>query len=365
MTGTDDDFGVGGIAQGSRIVSLKVAGATGETNVAQIIAAIEWVVEHKNDPGINIRVLNLSFGFTANTAGGVALAAAVERAWLAGIVVVAAAGNRGNNHELDSPAISPYVISVGAIEMYDVLGLQDSMTLWSSGGGPNRQPDVVAPGRSIVSYRVEGSMLDHLHPEAVVAERYFRGSGTSQSAAVVSGWVAALLSRRPTLTPDQVKFLLTDRAVDVAIGSTIDGFGKINPRAIASDPRRDARQLGECKLGKLMNCPVRFAPVQVFPPAIPAAGFDGMVPPSGASWSGGSWNGASWSGGSWNGASWSGASWSGASWSGGTWSGASWSSASWSGASWSGASWSGASWSGASWSGVSWSGDTWLGELWT
>ena len=361
----DDGSVVGGIAKGSRIVSVKVAGATGETDIAQIIAGIDWVIEHKDDPGINIRVLNLSFGFTANTDGGIALSAAVERAWHAGIIVVAAAGNRGNDHELDSPAISPYVIAVGAIEMYDVLGLQDSMTLWSSGGGPNRTPDVVAAGRSIVSYRVQGSMLDQLHPEAVVGNKYFRGSGTSQSAAVVSGWIAALLSRRPTLTPDQVKFLLTDRAVDVAVGSTIDGNGKINPRAVASDPRRDARQLSECEAGKLKNCPVRFAPVQSYPPAIPAGGVNGMMPPSGASWSGGSWQGASWSGGTWSGASWSGASWSGASWSSGTWSGASWSSASWSGASWSGASWSGASWSGASWSGASWCGASWLGELWS
>ena len=360
-----DGLWVGGIARNSRIVSIKVAGATGETDVAQIIAGIDWVVEHKNDPGINIRVLNLSFGFTPQPGAGDALSAAVERAWLAGIVVVAAAGNRGNDHELDSPAISPYVIAVGAIEMYDVLGLQDSMTAWSSGGGPNRQPDVVAAGRSIVSYRVPGSMLDQLHPEAVVGNRYFRGSGTSQSAAVVSGWVAALLSRRPTLTPDQVKFLLTDRAVDVAIGSTIDGAGKINPRAVASDPTRDQRQLDECDAGRLKNCPVRFAPVQSYPPAIPAEGINGLMPPSGASWSGGSWDGASWSGGTWSGASWSGASWSGASWSSGTWSGASWSSASWSGASWSGASWSGASWSGASWSGASWCGASWLGELWS
>ncbi len=361
----NDGGPVGGIAKSSRIVSIKVAGATGETDIAQIIAGIDWVVEHKNDPGINIRVLNLSFGFTAGTDGGVALAAAVERAWLAGIIVVAAAGNRGNDHELDSPAISPYVIAVGAIEMHDVLGLNDSMTLWSSGGGPNRQPDVVAAGRSIMSYRVQGSMLDQLHPEAVVGTKYFRGSGTSQSAAVVSGWIAALLSRRPTLTPDEVKFLLTDRAVDVAIGSTIDGSGKINPRAIASDPRRDPRQLAECEAGKLKNCPVRFAPVQSYPPAIPAGGVNGMMPPSGASWSGGSWQGASWSGGTWSGASWSGASWSGASWSGGTWSGASWSSASWSSASWSSASWSGASWAGASWSGASWCGASWLGELWS
>ncbi|MBI4884978.1 MAG: S8 family serine peptidase [Actinobacteria bacterium] len=344
----DDGGAVGGIATGSRIVSVKVAGATGETNVAQVIAGIDWVIAHKNDPGINIRVLNLSLGVAgiASSAGD-PLSAAVERAWLAGIVVVVAAGNRGNAAPLDSPAISPYVIAVGAIESYDSSGAQDWMAPWSSGGDGTRHPDVVAPGRSIVSFRVPGSMLDQLHPEAVVGDTYFRGSGTSQSAAVVSGFVAALLSRQPALTPDQVKFLFTSRAVDVVGNSSIDGAGKI-------DAKQTARHLKDA----------RSAPTQNFALAIPATGVAGLIPPSGASWSGGSWNGASWSGGTWSGASWSGASWSGASWSTGIWSGASWSGASWSGASWSGATWSGASWSGASWSGASWCGASWLGQVW-
>ncbi len=65
-----DNLLVGGIARNSRIVSVKVAGATGETDAVQIIAAIDWVVEHKNDPGVNIRVLNLSFGFTPQPGAG-------------------------------------------------------------------------------------------------------------------------------------------------------------------------------------------------------------------------------------------------------------------------------------------------------
>jgi serine protease AprX len=340
--------GVFGIAPDSRIVSVKVAGATGETNIAQVIAGIDWVIEHKNDNGLNIRVLNLSLGIGGMQSSiGDPLAAAVERAWLAGIVVVAAAGNRGNASGVDSPATSPYVIAVGAIESYDSSGAMDALAPWSSGGNAIRTPDVVAAGRSIVSYRVPGSMLDVMNPGAVVNTDYFRGSGTSQSAAVVSGFVAALLSKMPSLTPDQVKYLFMSRADDLVPGSRVDGAGKIDPKQVARKVR-DARN----------------APIQNFPLAIPATGVNGLGVPSGASWSGGTWNGASWSGGTWNGASWSGASWSGASWSGGTWNGASWSGATWSGASWSGASWSGASWSGASWSSAVWCGASWLGQVW-
>ena len=85
-----------GMAAGARIVNLKVADAEGATDVSQVIAAIDWVVAHRRDDGMNIRVLNLSFG-----ADGVQdyrldpLAYAVEVAWRKGIVVVVAAGNRG------------------------------------------------------------------------------------------------------------------------------------------------------------------------------------------------------------------------------------------------------------------------------
>ena len=51
-----------GMAPEARVVSVKVADSHGNTDVSQVIAAIDWVVQHRNDPGMNIRVLNLSFG---------------------------------------------------------------------------------------------------------------------------------------------------------------------------------------------------------------------------------------------------------------------------------------------------------------
>ncbi|MFW2336335.1 S8 family serine peptidase, partial [Ilumatobacter sp.] len=190
----DDGDQVLGIAPESRLVSLKVAGATGETHVAQVIAAIDWVVEHKNDNGMNIRVLNLSLGTGGiPTTSGDPFSAAVERAWNAGIVVVAAAGNRGNMvGGIDSPALSPYVMAVGATESYNSWGRGDNVPTWTSGGNTYRTPDVLAPGKSIMSFRVPGSFLDQLHPQAVVDDKYFVGSGSSQSAAVQTGYVAGL-----------------------------------------------------------------------------------------------------------------------------------------------------------------------------
>ena len=341
----DDDDDVVGIAPDSRIVSVKVAGATGETDIAQVIAGIDWVVEHRNDNGLNIRVLNLSLGVDGvKTNQGDPLSAAVERAWDAGIVVVAAAGNRGNQHGgVDSPAVSPYVLAVGAHELYDSSGAQDFVPSWTSGGNEYRQPDVLAPGRSIMSFRVPGSKLDQTYPTARVGANYFLGSGSSQAAAVVSGFTAAMLSRYPNLTNDQVKYVFEQSARDMVDGNRVDGHGKIDTKA-AIKSVKDAFEE---------------APVQKYPAALPTSGSAGVKAPSGATWSGGTWNGATWSGGKWSGATWSGATWSGATWSGGVWSGATWSGATWSGATWSGATWSGATWSGATWSGATWSGATW------
>jgi hypothetical protein len=163
ITGDDgEEDGFKGMATGARIVSLKVANATGETNVAQIIAAIDWVVEHRNTDGLNIRVLNLSLGLDdVPTHLDDPLSAAVERAWDAGIVVVVAAGNRGNTTGgLDSPAVSPYVIAVGATEATSSNAKEDIVPTWTSGGNGDRNPDFVAPGRSLVSLRVPGSYID-------------------------------------------------------------------------------------------------------------------------------------------------------------------------------------------------------------
>ena len=61
----------------------------------------------------------------------------------------------------------------------------------------------------MISLRVPGSTLDEEFPTARIGETFFRGSGTSQAAAVVSGLVARLLQARPDLTPNRVR--LRDR----------------------------------------------------------------------------------------------------------------------------------------------------------
>jgi len=110
-----------GMAPDARIVSLKIGTADGGTDVSQVIAAIDWVVQHAHDPGVNIRVLNLSYGTNTLQPYTVdPLAYAAEVAWKQGIVVVAAGGNYGfqshlsNAPALADPAADPYVLAVGS-----------------------------------------------------------------------------------------------------------------------------------------------------------------------------------------------------------------------------------------------------------
>src|SRR5205085_2299543 len=108
-----------------------------------------------------------------------------------------------------------------------------------SSAGTTRLPDLVAPGTAVVSLRVPGSQLDQEFPNARVGERWFRGSGTSQATAVVSGLAALLLGQRPDLVPDQVKALLTagaDRAGDPV---RVAGSGRADAARSAGHPTPD------------------------------------------------------------------------------------------------------------------------------
>ena len=371
-----------GMAPDARIVSIKVATADGGTDVSQVIAAIDWVVQHRTDNGMNIRVLNLSYGTNSAQWFGVdPLAFAVEQAWDAGIVVVAAAGNsgyqgKGSSPALANPAFDKRIIAVGASDSMGTAALGDDIVPDFSAAartGSARAPDFVAPGTHLQGLRVPNSYIDaHVADVAKLDARFMRGSGTSQSAAIASGAAALILDKFPHATPDQVKRLLKSGAYDMPT----------------------CTKAGACGSGELRLEPIVSAPLPIFAQTVaPAVGGgsleaargsdhltrDGVVlkgeidifgksfdsvamaalEATRSAWSGGTWNGSSWSGSSWSGNSWSGSSWSGNSWSGNSWSGSSWSGNSWSGSSWSGNSWSGSSWSGNSWSGSSWSTAGW------
>jgi serine protease AprX len=362
--------GFEGVAPGAHLISLKVAAHDGAVDVSQVIAAIDWVVQHRNDPGLNIRVLNLSYGTDSLQSYQLdPIAFAVENAWRHGIVTVVAGGNEGTSRgSLTDPAVDPYVLAVGAANLNNTNLLScGTVAPFSSRGSSSRSVDVVAPGVSIASLRDPGSTIDLGHPGAVVNGRFFRGSGTSQAAAVTSGAVALLLQARPTLAPDQVKALLRGTATPLALlDGNAEGAGAININAAA-------------------NAAVPFTATQRWAPATGTGSLEtarggshvaingveliGETDIMDHAWSGPTWAASSaavnaWTGGVWNGNVWTGATWNANNWTGATWTANDWTGHSWTGHSWTGNSWTGNSWTGHSWTGNSWTGHSWTGVAW-
>jgi serine protease AprX len=333
-----------GIAPGARVVSVRVADSNGATDVSQVIAAIDWVVQRGRSDGLNIRVINLAFG----TDGGGdyrtdPLTYAVEVAWQRGVVVVVSAGNTADRlGRLTNPAVDPFVIAVGAAETQGTRTVSDDRVApFSSRGDGERNPDLVAPGRSIVSVRSPGSFVDLTYPSARVGGTLMRGSGTSQAAAVVAAASALLLQQRPWLSPDQVKWLLTGSARPVPLEPAIaQGAGLLSLRAAGDlSPPSEGQRWPTASGGGSLEESRGSGHATVGEDRIEGERDAWGRPFHTDEWAASSWEGSSWSGSSWSGSSWSGSSWSGSSWSGSSWSGSSWSGSSWSGSSWTATEW--------------------------
>jgi serine protease AprX len=319
---------------------------------------------------MNIRVLNISYGTnSAQSALVDPLSFAVERAWNAGIVVVAATGNSGyqrgtNAPGLANPAFNPTIIAVGGYDTKgtastadDVIGSYSASTAVQN----ERKPDVIAVGSRLQGLRVPNSFIDSRNPQGLLGSRFFRGSGTSQAVAVTSGAAALLLQKYPSMSPDQVKQTMrfrADRLTSVALNTqgrgALDFWSMANDIPASTYAQNNAPSTGTGSIDAARGTDRLTRDGVTISGDVDIFGKPWTAATAGSSWSGGTWNGSSWSGSSWSGSSWSGSSWSGSSWSGSSWSGSSWSGSSWSGSSWSGSSWSGSSWSGSSWAGGSW-----------
>jgi serine protease AprX len=374
----DTATGTVGLAPGAVLTSIKVGTATGTVDVSQVIAAVDWVVEHRNDDTANpIKVINLSYGSggTPNTWND-SLGFAVEKAWQAGIVVVAAAGNDGNDSgALANPASDEWIISVGATATRGtVTTADDVLTSFTNLPRGGKQINVLAPGSSIVSLRDNGSSVDLSYPSARVGDTLFRGSGTSQAAAVTSAAVALLRQAKPSATPDQIKDWLVKGATYVPNGmAAMMGLKQINVSAAlarsgtAVPAQSWSRSTGA---GTLDNARGDSRIMYDKMPLTGQRSVWGSLPTS--TWAARSAAGDAWSGGTWMGYRLAGDGWTGTSWAARTWAPAVWSnsapwaggSASWTDPAWSGRSWSGRSWSAGAWSGRSWSSDDWSSARW-
>jgi serine protease AprX len=235
------------------------------------------------------------------------LAAASEILWFNGITAVAAAGNNGTA-SLFPPANDPFVITVGATDDRGTpVTSDDAVATFSAYGATENgiaKPDLVAPGKNIVGLLPENDKLSigRAHPANQVNKTYFRMSGTSVSAPMVSGAIALLLQDEPALTPDQVKYRLMATANKNWLGydAARSGAGYLDVYAAIAGTTTQSANTGIAVSNLLTSGP------------------DGVLGPS-VSWNSVSWNSVSWNSVSWNSVSWNSVSWNSVSWNSDYW----------------------------------------------
>jgi serine protease AprX len=329
-TGAHSAGAVMGVAPGTKLVSLKISGADGATDVTLVLEALEWVKDFAAT--YNIRVVNLSLGFASQQSYSVdPLDYAVENIWRSGVTVVTAAGNGGASGAVLAPGNDPYVITVGAENDRTTVNNNDDYLASFSSVGPTAdgltKPDVLAPGRSVVSSRAPGSTVDVANPSSEIGDVYAKGSGTSFSTAIVSGVAALVLSRSPWLTPDQVKMRLMANARPLPTGSApgtgagvVDAFSAMMSTSTASANVGNIPAIGggslqatrgpACLRDTTGAC---MSDTQ----ANAVLGYDPTA--SSTQWSGSQWVGSQWVGNQWVGSQWVGSQWVGSQWVGNQW----------------------------------------------
>ncbi|MGI5826971.1 MAG: S8 family peptidase [Patescibacteria group bacterium] len=229
----NNNQGVTGLAWRANIMPLRVLNDRGEGRVSAVVRAIDYAIRNGAD------IINLSF-VTYNYNDS--LAAAIERAYEAGIIVVAAAGNdqaAGDGRNTAKNPIYPACMDgsrwknmVVGVAATDAL---DQKTLFSGYG--EDCIDITAPGISFFSTITPGS-----NPEA--ANPYYDGywSGTSMATAVVSGVMALTAQANPNLSRADVVGLVLGSADSVALlnpdypGQL--GFGRVNAAAAVMAARQ-------------------------------------------------------------------------------------------------------------------------------
>ncbi len=340
-----------GVAPGAHIVSVKVAGAGGDTSLSKVLAGIGWVVA--NADAYAIRVLNLSVAFptVSNSYTSDPLSAAVEAAWATGITVVAASGNGGS--EVSSPGRDPWVVTVGALDTGSAFGpADDSVPDWSGRGTSSRgtKPELLAPGVSVVSLAAPGSAVVTANPASVVDRNYLLGSGTSMATAMTSGAVAVLTEHHAAATPDDFKAAL------VASGHVVTGASGVAVDLAAAD-------LAPAGLPSewWQRFPVAFGGLGL--------GLGNRMPWSAGRWNDGDWAGSRWAGTRWTGSGWADHMWTGSRWAteefaGSRWAGSRWAGSRWAGSRWAGSRWAGSRWADEIWAGSRWAGSRWAGSRW-
>jgi serine protease AprX len=300
----------GGIAPDANLINVKVSDDNGMCLGSDMIAGLQWVYD--NRLVYNIKVVNISMNSSVTESYQTSpIDAAVEILWFNGIVVVVSAGNSGSG-AVFPPANDPFVITVGATDEVGTPSTLDDVVASFSTYGITEdgflKPDLVAPGHNILSLLASTSASAYLnHPDFQFDGNYFRMSGTSMSAPVVSGAVALLLQDEPYLNPDQVKYRLMATANQQWPGynPAAAGAGYLDIYAAVNGTTTQTANTG-------------IPPSQLL--------FTGSTP---ITWSTVGWNSVGWNSVGWNSAGWNSVAWNSVAWNSVAWNSVAWNSVAW------------------------------------
>ena len=331
-----------GVASGAIVDVVKVAGDDGVSSFSSMLTGLNWVAAHASTEA----VANLSFGLSAQDVGGYGqdpLNLAAETLRYLGTNVVVSSGNTAG--QVTDPGFDPWLITVGAA---NTLGWFPKVATFSGSAvvAGVAKPDLVAPGVNLLGVLPADSTIVAANPKALQPNGFYRGSGTSEATAVVSGLAALFVADHPNATTAQVKASLRVAANPIyALGS---GAG------IATVAHRLARPRDDFRLGDAG-----------------ASGEGNFVRSSwdldgwgSSSWGSSSWGSSSWGSSSWGSSSWASAAFASLAFSSSSWGSSSWGSSSWGSSSWGSSSWGSSSWGSSSWGSSSWGADAWGSESW-
>ncbi|WP_455210569.1 S8 family serine peptidase, partial [Kaarinaea lacus] len=193
----DNGIGVVGVNWRAKIMPLKFMNNLGRGTIANAISAIEYAV------AMGAKVSNHSWG---GTGFSTALSNAIAAANRAGHLVIAAAGNSGNNS--DNIPIYPAAYNLPNIISVAATDQNDRLATFSNFG--TNSVDLGAPGVGIVS--------------TIRNSNYASFNGTSMAVPHVTGAAALLLAQNPALTMAQLK---------TAIINSVDPIAALNGRSVS------------------------------------------------------------------------------------------------------------------------------------
>jgi len=205
---TDNGTGVAGLAHDACVMPVKVLDDSGSGTSADLADGVAYAVAN------GASVINMSLGWKAqlNVTSDPILDPRLAAAHAAGVTIVCASGNDSYRKNVSYPAISPYTIAVGAVD------INGTVASYSNGG---TGLDLVAPGGG-------GSVSG----DAILQEtfddsgwHYFYYTGTSMATPHVTAAAALLYARNPAITPEEVRAALTSTALDGGIGGWDSDYG--------------------------------------------------------------------------------------------------------------------------------------------